>query len=71
MSPLRRVAEVFQRGFIFLEMRTFFRKENFLRGEGGSFASKGVRLLHRDFKGGSSEPLEPPPPTRLPLVVTQ
>ena len=29
-------------------------------GGGGSFASKGVRSLQRNFKGGSSEPLEPP-----------
>ena len=43
------------------------KREFFRGGEGGSLASKGVRSLHRDFKEGSSEPLEPPPPTRLPV----
>ena len=51
----------FPEGVRFLELRTFFlEKRIFSRGEGGSFASKGVRLLHRDFKGGLSEHLEPP-----------
>ena len=46
------------------------KREFFEGGRGGSFASKGVRSLHRDFKGGSSEPLKPPSYTPAPVVYT-